>query len=1146
MSNMHYIFPSSVPDIVVYGLPFVGVAAWVGAHWVKRKISSELGTRNSEPKTAGSLLRIPSSALRVYSLPAVMFFARVGVAFLTMLAVTQAAMRDQHLILATNWTIWPIVLFGAIGAESVLSLYGMERKVVTRRLGLALTGLRVALLVLVIAMLLQPVRPWDLDKTIHRYVAVLVDNSASMYVPDTQLAASEKIRLASRFSNTPLPHLHGFDSAADDLESLRADLVPHAEWLASVGGAQASELQLALQVRRNAMNKAFSIAEKKADDLVTALSKPIDPQLAPDAATKTVADDLPKRLAADVRDRLKEAVALTSGDYSANLGRDYERLTKAVGGASAVAGELAAKAAGVAAVLDEKVYASLTPEQKGRVDAVAAEKRIALARQVLLDKPQAGGRPLLEQLQGKWAVTVTEFASQPVEVNLKDWSDPKTDADKLDTSPSALSAAHQQTDMAAAVEKVMGDMAEKQLSGILLLTDGRTNGSRSVEPLVQRLGVQQVPVSSVVFGGAKPPMDAGVMSVEAPETIAPKDRVLAKAEVKLDGLAGKDVRVSLNDGVRVVDTKTVRVPVGTDTFRTRVELADDPTTKGLHSYAVEVQSFDGEVMTSNNKYPVTVNVAEDQTNVLYIEGRPRWEFRYLKNLFSGRDKTVRMQYVLLEPDKLEGVPALKKIEASVARAEADPEATALPKDEMEWLKFDVIILGDVSPKSFTPEQLKILERFVKDRSGSLIVISGPNWMPHAYVDTPLADLLPVTIKKEDRPYVTPPERSFRIALTPDGMSNVMTEMRTGDEENARVWDRLPDIYWRHPVIGTRPGATVLAYAVPVMAPDYLPQPRKAAADGKPETITDDILRKRDAFARANPIIAYQTVATGQVMFLGTDMTWRLRYRTGDTYHHRFWGQVLRWASMGKLPSGTDTVRLGSDRVRYAPQASVRIKAKIAKKDYTPVNSADDITVNIFEVNQAPPSGAPLPKPKATGTAAALTGTVPSPTATAAAATRTDDGAALLPSNPQSTGGKLILTKKMKYIENSPGMYLADLGELPHGGAYRAEISSPAVKAILAEEKATVVSADFSVDPITPAEQAELVPDRGLLQRMANLTSGVMADPSHAERVISSFGMPTETAQERHEYRLWDGWPLLVLALALATCEWLLRKKGGLV
>ena len=117
-------------------------------------------------------------------------------------------------------------------------------------------------------------------------------------------------------------------------------------------------------------------------------------------------------------------------------------------------------------------------------------------------------------------------------------------------SASALPPEQQQTDLAAALEKVMADMSEKQLSGILLLTDGRTNGPHSVEPLVQRLGVQQVPVSSIVFGGTKPPMDAGVISVDAPETVAPKDRVLANAEIKLDGLAGKEARITLNDGVQ--------------------------------------------------------------------------------------------------------------------------------------------------------------------------------------------------------------------------------------------------------------------------------------------------------------------------------------------------------------------------------------------------------------------------------------------------------------------------------------------------------------------------------------------------------------------------------------------------------------------
>jgi hypothetical protein len=674
-------------------------------------------------------------------------------------------------------------------------------------------------------------------------------------------------------------------------------------------------------------------------------------------------------------------------------------------------------------------------------------------------------------------------------VNLPDWSDPAKDVDHLASVFSDLPAPQQQTDMALAVETVMTDMADKRLSGILLLTDGRSNGPRSVEPLVQRLGAGQIPVSSIVFGSSKPTMDAGVVSVQAPEAVNPKDRVLITAEIKLDGLAGKEARVTLSDGGKVVDSKTVKTDK--DAYRTHVDLGADAATKGLHTYTIEVQGFEGEIVTANNKYPVTVNVNEERVNVLLIDGRPRWEFRYLKNLFAGRDRNIRLQYVLLEPDRLEGVALPPKIEASASRPDGEAEANALPKDETEWMKFDVIILGDVDPKFLGDEELKILERFVKIRSGSLIVISGPQHMPHNYVGTPLADLLPVVVRKEEKLFVAPPEMSFHIALTAEGRASPMLEQKTAEEDNAKVWDSLPEIYWRHPVLRTLQGATVLAYALPTLAPDYLPR-RGAAPEG--EKLTDELLRQRVDFERANPLIVYHTVATGQVMWFGFDHTWRLRYLTGDTYHHRLWGQVLRWAGTIKLPSGTETVRLGAERFRYASGDTVRVRARIAKKDFSPINKADDVSVKVFA----------------------------------------DD--------------VLILTRKMEYIERSPGMYLADLGAMPKGGAFRIELVAPQVKETLAQQKVARVETEFSVDPTattTTLEQGELVPDRGLLQRLANMTGGVVADPSHADRVLASLGAPTETENERHEYRLWDDWPLLLLIIAVATVEWLLRKKGGL-
>jgi hypothetical protein len=168
---------------------------------------------------------------------------------------------------------------------------------------------------------------------------------------------------------------------------------------------------------------------------------------------------------------------------------------------------------------------------------------------------------------------------------------------------------------------------------------------------------------------------------------------------------------------------------------------------------------------------------------------------------------------------------------------------------------------------------------------------------------------------------------------------------------------------------------------------------------------------------------------------------------------------------------------------------VRVRAKIAKKDFTPVIS-EDVAVNVY------------------------------------------------------AGDQLILRRKMQYLENSPGMYSADLGDLA-GGTYRVELDAPAAKPILSEDNVAKVATEFSVEASTPAEQAELAPDRGLLGRLASMTGGTVADPARAGRVLPSLGPPTHVEIEKREYVLWDSWPLLILMVLVATGEWLLRKKVGL-
>ena len=1066
----HYVLPLHAGW--VFAMAAAAVGAWIALHFLWRR-----------PGGAGAR--------------AGRFAALAAVGFVALLAVWQAL--QQGLVLATNWPLWPIALLGALAVETVLELYALERRTISRGAGLMLSALRVAIVILVVVMLAQPVRPWNLDKTIQRWVTVLLDTSASMFVPDTQLGPAEKLRLAEALSVEGARRPFPLDRLAEELDATRQDLSAQGEWLASLGDLDAEARKQQLLARRSDMNDAFTKADQALARNADAVVEPLQASLKlADSLVKGL-EDIGKTIAGPVRDRLKEAVTLTGKANAGLLAAEHGRLLDTVRQAATELAGLASKTSAMARALDEAAYASLEPQVRAQVDGLAGKKRLALARDVLLHRPPAAGKTrgdqdekgksLLDRLQADYGVKMFTFASGPDEVDLKayaeDYKGPRQD---LPGDAAALPSEQQQTDFTAAFEKVMTEMSDERLSGILVLTDGRHNASQSVEPLVRRLGIRQVPVSSIVLGGEKPPIDAGIISVEAPEAIASGDQIFITTQVKLDGLAGKEVKVTLNDRDKTVDTQTVRVP--TDAYRARVQLADEPKEPGLHRYAIHVEKFDGEVLTTNNQYPLAVSVSDERTQLLVIEGRPRWEFRYLKNLFASRDKTVHLQYLLLEPDKIEGVPESPRTHASASREVEEVEATALPKDETEWMKFDVIILGDVSAEFIGEPEQRILRKFVSERGGTLIVVAGPLHTPHAYGDADIAEILPVTFEKSTQPVTAPPEKEFRVVLTAEGRESVIMRQKVNPDENLEIWDELPPVYWRHPILHAKEGATVLAYAIPPGPPDFMPQPRPQGAPPD-ETPDEDILKKRRLFEREHALITHHNVAMGKVMFLAFDRTWRLRYRVGDTYHHRFWGQVLRWATANKLPAGTETVKLGTDRTRYAPHGSVRVQAKIARKDFTPIVGRDDVAVNVYGEDKRPPARHPL-----------------------------------------------------KYIEHSAGMYEADIGEL-ESGTYRVELDAPVAKPILAAENVDTVSVEFSVDPATPAEQAELTPDRGLLSRLATLTNGTVADPSRADRVLGSLGPVTEVDIERHEYVLWDSVPLLVLIVLGATAEWLLRKKVGL-
>lgn len=184
-----------------------------------------------------------------------------------------------------------------------------------------------------------------------------------------------------------------------------------------------------------------------------------------------------------------------------------------------------------------------------------------------------------------------------------------------------------------------------QLSGVIMLTDGRDHSRTDVQQSIGSFARQTIPLNSVVIGSQEPICDADIISLDAPLQIYHGDSVSLQATLRADQLKGSTAPVRLYEDDNLLDERSVNV--ASDKHRESIRFLHEPKVARIHRYRLELSALDGEESTDNNSASCNVWVSNDQIRVLLIEDRPRWEFRYLRNLFAGRDRTVFLQAVLL-------------------------------------------------------------------------------------------------------------------------------------------------------------------------------------------------------------------------------------------------------------------------------------------------------------------------------------------------------------------------------------------------------------------------------------------------------------------------------------------------------------------
>ncbi|MDF1710716.1 MAG: hypothetical protein P1U90_00650 [Akkermansiaceae bacterium] len=557
------------------------------------------------------------------------------------------------------------------------------------------------------------------------------------------------------------------------------------------------------------------------------------------------------------------------------------------------------------------------------VDDGQTKSRLELAREQL----DASG--LLDELDGRVGVREVRAARRALldeSVEVEGWD--------------------QATDLAGGLEAVLDQVPPDQLAGVVLLSDGRHNRPGSVEDVSRRFGILDAPIAVIPSGSDVPPKDAAIISVRSPDSVYLGDRIRVGALLKFDGYRGKKAKLQLFAGDKELETREISIPQ--DNYREEVKFRHAPEEGGVGEYRVVLSGLEDETFENNNEWGFQTVVSDARTNVLLIDRHPRWEFRYLRNLFYGRDQSIHLQSVLLEPDRISGHTP-PKVVASASRPFGEANATHLPETEEEWRKFDVIIVGDIGPDSLSDQQWSILKGCVSERAALLVLVAGPEYMPHSFDSEVARELIPVKYEASRRTFYGGDEE-FRFALTNTGRNHPITAQVEGQMSNERLWKEFPVIRWRHPVEGLQPGAEVLLHAEEA---DVMK--RKVDSAASLDAALSEVASRREREA-GNALLVTRQTGAGKVAMLLADRTWRLREGVGDIYHHRFWGQLVRWGAGPNLRAGNEKIRLGTDQLTYTGDDRVQIMTRLRDGDLNPVvdqNLTAEVTHESGEVTQVP-------------------------------------------------------------------------------------------------------------------------------------------------------------------------------------------------
>ncbi len=476
-------------------------------------------------------------------------------------------------------------------------------------------------------------------------------------------------------------------------------------------------------------------------------------------------------------------------------------------------------------------------------------------------------------------------------------------------NPNQLSGAEPSTRIGASLEQALAEASTLPLGAIVLLSDGSDNSGGIGFDTIAQIRRSRVPVHTIGFGREKLSRDVEISDVAVPARALADSRLSATVTYKQFGYTRDKARLVVRKGDRLLASREINLKSEGVPQTERVVF--NAGLAGPQTFQFSIEPLPGEENLRNNQLIRLVNVIPSKARILYFEGEPRWEYKFIRRAVED-DRSLQMSSMVRTTQN-------KNLSQPVDDEDRKRLEDGFPSKAEDLFSFDGLILGNSELGYFTPQQQALIRDFADRRGGGILFLGGRAALGDGgWAHSSLADLVPVRIPDAKDTFHRDPAYAV---LTPEGRESVICRLDDDPDRNTDHWKnpkRMPPLADYQQVGDPKPGALML-------------------------------LELKTPTNHVQPLLVTQNYGRGRTAVFATGGSWRwqMLLPLGDKTHDMFWQQLLRWL-VAETPG---QVMVSTPRPILEDEGRLPLRVEVRDKGFRPVTNAT------IEVHIAGPGGA---------------------------------------------------------------------------------------------------------------------------------------------------------------------------------------------